>query len=1050
MTDIRNPDGVWINSSEFTKEAQHFQQYGYYTADNWGTKGWQDYWTEQLDRCINGYSVGGAKITGHHYAYLNFTPIKRVNFDTGRKIVGPPDFWDGDYNFFWGLEIARNGISKEDYENLKLYIKIKEEFLKGNYHFIIAKARRKGYSYKVATILANAYNTIRNSLSLVGAYEDKYASDTMRKVTSVLDFYNEFTGWKKNRDAVNRKDHLRASFLEKIGGTYVERGYKSEIQKVIYKDNPDASRGKDAYYSIIDEAGVFGNPGLLKSTIEVSKPSLEAGEYLTGQMILFGCVCAGTKVWNNDGKMINIEDLHKSEGILGFNGKSTIRNNISWLKPPAKKHCYRIITASGKSLECSYDHPILWSNPTSMTTMTKRKTIKTTRWKAAEDIKKGDHVLIANSIPYFGRKRMIDARLIGMLIGDGSYSQGMCRYVTADDELFNYVADRYDYSIYDTKMTRDGRIYRDIGIKKFIRELRKLGLENQTGKDKRLPDNIDDYNKKDLADLIGGLIDTDGYVGINPSYTSPTVVIKLTSVSKELLEQVRYILLKFGVHAVVYYERSSDIYRLIIKDIVSITNFRKNIKLLVPKKQKTLDDIIKLRKVANHTENFVLVDSEIADTISFDESDIVGARYERVKEVYYIGKRDVYNLTADDSHTYIANGFITHNTSGDMDSGTVDFADIFQNPDSYGFMPFVDVWDEDMEDHNTGFFHPVYWNKEGYYDKNGNSDITTTIKSEMAIRESIYAKSKSREMINKRAAEYPLNPTEAFAINNNNDFPVPELQRRLSKVLSEKIHLKKGQPTILERDEDGNVTAIPDIKGLTVPLYEFIKYEDTTGTPVIYEQPVKGAPKGTYIIGYDPYRQDEGTSLGSAIVYKTSVLTSPTHDTIVAEYVARPSTFDEYNRTLVMLAEYYSATIMYENEVPEVKAYFATHRKLHLLETQPDDAIKAVIKSSKVNRVYGMHMTVGLLDAGEKYLKAWLLEERDYIDGKPILNLDTIDSPGLLKELIKYSRRLNTDRVSSFYMIMFYLSQKHIEHGSSLTYKANSTIKQIKSLLNKF
>ena len=33
------------------------------------------------------------------------------------------------------------------------------------------------------------------------------------------------------------------------------------------------------------------------------------------------------------------------------------------MNPPAKKPCVRITTTSGRILECSTDHPLLWSKP---------------------------------------------------------------------------------------------------------------------------------------------------------------------------------------------------------------------------------------------------------------------------------------------------------------------------------------------------------------------------------------------------------------------------------------------------------------------------------------------------------------------------------------------------------------------------------------------------------------------------------------------------------------------------------------------------------------
>ena len=41
-------------------------------------------------------------------------------------------------------------------------------------------------------------------------------------------------------------------------------------------------------------------------------------------------------------------------------------------------------------------------------------------------------------------------------------------------------------------------------------------------------------------------------------------------------------------------------------------------------------------------------------------------------------------------------------------------------------------------------------------------------------------------------------------------------------------------------------------------------------------------------------------------------------------------------------------------------------------------AVKISVKNSKVARVYGCHMNVQLKDAGERYVKTWLLTTLDY------------------------------------------------------------------------
>src|SRR5690606_3354216 len=123
---------------------------------------------------------------------------------------------------------------------------------------------------------------------------------------------------------------------------------------------------------------------------------------------------------------------------------------------------------------------------------------------------------------------------------------------------------------------------------------------------------------------------------------------------------------------------------------------------------------------------------------------------------------------------------------------------------------------------------------------------------------------------------------------------------------------------------------------------------------------------------------------------------------------------DDANRVAEYLAILYNAEIMHENEVTHVRSYFLKQNKLHLLSVQPDAVISKNIKQSKVARVYGCHMNDEMKDAGEKYIKKWLLTTIDYDEnGNPVRILDTIDDPGLLEELIYYNRKGNFDRVMS-------------------------------------
>lgn len=294
MSSVRNPDGIFINTNEFRREALHFKKYGYYCDAPPGTPDFFDYWTEQERRRKEGYSVGGVHITGDHYDYLNFGQIK-LSGEQDDKLVTKsrsrrkrrdfPAFWDGDYNFYWSVKIAETGIDKTKYESLKLDINIREDSLDGGRHMLIGKARRKGYSYKNSKLTANRYSLYPGSISLIGAYDWEYlvgADATMVMAKDALDFYDQHTAWYKSKLIDNSK-HVKSGYIDPV--TQIEKGYKSQIIARSFGKNPDAARGKDAVLILMEEAGKW--PGLKDAFIATDQTTRD-GRFVTGLIIIFG------------------------------------------------------------------------------------------------------------------------------------------------------------------------------------------------------------------------------------------------------------------------------------------------------------------------------------------------------------------------------------------------------------------------------------------------------------------------------------------------------------------------------------------------------------------------------------------------------------------------------------------------------------------------------------------------------------------------------------------------------------------------------------------
>lgn len=699
---VRNPDGTWINTQVFRTSGEHFKKRGVYIADPWGTPDWLKYWREERVKCMQGLTIGGARITGEHYNYLNFSPIQKVGNIKGNKaskVEGFPDFWDGDYNYFWVREIARKGIlgsllssdeeelilnldekerlleMKKLFESLNLYVKIEPQHLGGGYNLIVGKSRRKGYSLKAASIGSNNYFTKPNKLTIFGAYDKKYLypNGIFGMAYKNINFINEHTGWSMPSDVIDRlgSGHIKASYIQYKDGIKLEKGFKSEILALTYKDNPDAARGKDAEEVFFEESGAFGTPGLLKQSYKATEDCVMAGAIKTGMITIFG-------------------------------------------------------------------------------------------------------------------------------------------------------------------------------------------------------------------------------------------------------------------------------------------------------------------------------------------------------------------------------------TSGDMEGGTYDYADMFGRPQAFDLLPFNNIWDEDSADMSVGFFHPINWNMEGFYDENGNSDMEGAKQLELLTRKNLIKHGATSTEIQQRMQEKPLGPGEAFASVSVNNFPVLELKRQLQKVKAMNWQDTKGTPVNLYY-KDGIAVAEPILDGSAKPITSYYNVPtDKRGCPIIYEQPIADPPQGLYKIGYDPIRQDQGTSLASIIVYKSKHIGTQHYDIVVAEYIGRMESASDIDRIAELFADLYSTKIMYENEVTGVKTYFQRIKRLNLLAAQPDKVISKNIKNSKVARVFGCHMNNQLKDAGERYVKDWLLTVYDYDEnGAAITVIDKIYSIRLLEELIAYSRDGNFDAVSALFMCMFQVQEEVLDK----TYSEKDKNKNAKKLL---
>lgn len=373
-------------------------------------------------------------------------------------------------------------------------------------------------------------------------------------------------------------------------------------------------------------------------------------------------------------------------------------------------------------------------------------------------------------------------------------------------------------------------------------------------------------------------------------------------------------------------------------------------------------------------------------------------------------------------------------TSGDMTKAG-DLEELFNNPEAYNFLP-VEVNETGK---SYGLFVPgtkslkvpkepiplgLHLNKE---EPSELDNITIWVADEQKGKDQILKtreqtkKSSGLEAYLKEVMYYPLTHEECFLELSQNIFPVDLLQEQLTKITNQDI---KPDSVELYMDVDGRVRhKFTDKK--PVENFPTKPSDNLEGCIQIWEYPVLDAPYGLYSAGSDPYKQSQAhysTSLGSTYIYKRvhGLSGEGWQNIIVAAYTGRPKKIETWYENTKLLLKYYNAKSLVENmDYGFIQHCIDKNEAPRLLERTPT-FLNDIHPNSTVNRDYGIHMTKDI----KNYLLSLIIEyitevieiERDEQGNiiKERLGVSRILDPLLLKELIKFTPKLNVDRVVSF------------------------------------
>lgn len=380
-------------------------------------------------------------------------------------------------------------------------------------------------------------------------------------------------------------------------------------------------------------------------------------------------------------------------------------------------------------------------------------------------------------------------------------------------------------------------------------------------------------------------------------------------------------------------------------------------------------------------------------------------------------------------------------TGGDMHS-IKGVRNMFYNPDSYGILPYPDVFKNNGK--NIGCFVPVYYRFIKFVDENGNTDINKAFEDEMMEREA--KKAGSSRKYHGHVLSFPFVPDEIFMQSSGGLFHVEQLEKRILELESGSWEEKAQVGTLRYIDtKQRRCIFEPDLSNKLKPIIKLGDERDLAGSGnvvdgglVIYEHPSE-ASDAFYLILYDPVEKDdviELSSVNAIIVFKFWDILNPKkmQFNVVAEWFGRYDKLDKNHEMAFRLADYYKAKILVETNKKDFLRYAEMTMRWDYLEDTPNLALTGKFSRSKWSSK-GIEVRPGMKPDLETYLYEvcdTVVSTEESISGDKFIQyekkmVEQIPSIRVCEELLNYNRDGNYDAVSALFLLGVYVRELNIQ-----------------------
>lgn len=346
----------------------------------------------------------------------------------------------------------------------------------------------------------------------------------------------------------------------------------------------------------------------------------------------------------------------------------------------------------------------------------------------------------------------------------------------------------------------------------------------------------------------------------------------------------------------------------------------------------------------------------------------------------------------------------------------------------------------------TGLFIPEQWSMLPFIDEYGNSLVEEALEAIKKERVD-WKRQLTPDQYQLRISQKPTNIEEAFAARKSSKFPVHLVTSQLRRIEAGDYPVRYVD---LLRNDKGVIEIIPSKRA---PITEFPvtkKTEDKRGVICMYEEPIKGAPWGTYYASIDPVGEGRTTtseSLCSIFVWKNDIEVIKDEGNgqitnfvepgkIVLAWCGRYDDLKETHEQLEKIIELYNAWTVIEANVSLFIQYMISKRKQKFLVMKDQLLFLKDLSNQMSFQDYGWKNTgiffkTHLLSYGVQFLEEAIDVKFD--EGGTVketrYGVERIPDPMLLREMLAYQDKINVDRLVAFCAMVAFIAVQQANRG---------------------